>query len=117
MHIHGTATRRACVRYAVCCYCVRACVRACGCVVCSLEDGCVVLYTYICTCMNTKYIVYDVYTIHIIHILRIIYTGIEDGCVVWDLVDGGGENGTFLNGQRVIRARVRWYVPPMYASM
>ena len=64
------------------------------------------------TCMYITCIIY----IHI-HILRIIYTGIEDGCVVWDLVDGGGENGTFLNGQRVIRARVRWYVPPMYASM
>lgn len=30
----------------------------------------------------------------------------EGGRVVWDLIDGGGENGTFLNGIRVSRARV-----------
>ena len=29
-----------------------------------------------------------------------------DGSTVWELVDYGGDNGTFLNGERVSRARV-----------
>ena len=31
------------------------------------------------------------------------------GSVVWELLDGGGENGTFLNGSRVAHARVERY--------
>jgi len=33
-----------------------------------------------------------------------------DGSAAWELVDYGGDNGTFLNGERVSRARVSWYV-------
>jgi pSer/pThr/pTyr-binding forkhead associated (FHA) protein len=33
-----------------------------------------------------------------------------DGSAAWELVDYGGDNGTFLNGERVSRARVSRYV-------